>query len=69
MKTITFTREQLYNLVWTKTMERITRLYAIFGNTSCDSIGFVLRVTTEFFFKFSLSKKYFQKKKRKKRKQ
>ena len=29
MKTITFTREQLYDLVWTKTMERITRLYGI----------------------------------------
>jgi len=33
------------------------------------SIGFVLKVTTESIYKSALSKKYFQKKKRKKRKQ
>lgn len=29
MKTITFTREELYDLVWKKNMEQITRLYGI----------------------------------------
>ncbi|MCV2486500.1 hypothetical protein OD917_16320 [Flavobacterium sp. SH_e] len=29
MKTISFTREELYDLVWKKTMEQITRLYGI----------------------------------------